>query len=100
MAGWVRDLGVLEAWKKVADGKVCAIFSSLPIHGPVLSDKMKKEAVDAIYRLTWWEVSAGMTESEEIAAWCENRDAVEEYAAALAEKATADRWERLLARSR
>ena len=99
VAGWVRDLGLLEAWKKVADSKVHLIFASLPIRGPVLSDEMEKDAVDAIYRLTWWEVRAKMTEVEEAEAWRENRDAMEEYAAALAEKTVADRWERVLAGS-
>ena len=92
IAGWVRDLGILEAWKRVADRRVGKMLLPLPMHGPALSDKMKKDSVDAICRVTWWLVCDGMTEDEEIAAWRENCDAIEEYAAALAEKAAAERW--------
>ena len=100
VAGWRRDLGFLEAWKRVADQRVHLIFFSLPIFGPTLSDKMKKDAVDAIFRLTWFVVCKGMTDEETHAAWRTNRDAINEYSEALAEKATLERWKRASARSR
>ena len=97
---WVRDLGFFEAWKKVADQRVHMIFYSLPIFGPTMSDKMKRDAVDAIYRLTLYEIYACMTEDEGIAYWRENHDAMEEYASALAEKTVAERWKRMRDNSR
>ena len=98
--GWVRDLGFLEAWKKVADQRVHMIFYSLPIFGPTMSDELKKNAVDAIYRLTWWEVCEGMTQEERIKARRANRKAMDEYSAEIAEKAVAERWKRARANSR
>ena len=100
VAGWRRDLGFLEAWKRVADQRVNVMFASLHIRGPTLSDKLKKDAVDAIFRLTWFVVCEGMTKKERQTAWLTNRDAINEYSAALAEKATAERWKRVLAKSR
>ena len=100
VAGWRRDMGFLEAWKRVADRRVHLIFTTLPIYGPTLSDKLRKNAVDAIYRHTWWVVCEGMAAEERQAAWLANRDAINEYSAALAEKATAERWKRVLAKSR
>ena len=98
--GWRRDLGFLEAWKKVADQRVHMIFTTLPIFGPTLSDKLKKDAVEDIYRHTWWVVCEGMTDEETHAAWRTNRDAINEYSAALAEKATLENWKRASAKSR
>ena len=89
---WVRDLGFLEAWKRVADRSAHMIFYSLPIRGPTMSDKMKRDAVDAIYRLTLYDIYAYMTEEEGIAYWRENHDAMEEYASALVEKTVAENW--------
>ena len=100
VAGWRRDLGFLEAWKRVADQRVHLIFFSVPIFGPTLSDKLKKDAVDAICRHTWWVVCEGMTGEERQAAWRANRDAINEYAGALAEKATLENWKRATAKSR
>ena len=100
VAGWRRDLGFLEAWKRVADQRVHLIFASLPIYGPTLSDELKKDAVDAIFRLTWFVVCEGMTDEEIHAAWRANRDAISEYSAALAEKATVENWKLASARSR
>ena len=100
MAGWRRDLGFLEAWKRVADQKVHLIFGSRPIGGPPLSDDLKRYAVEEVYRLTWWTVCNGMTDEEIHAAWRANRDAMNEYAAALAEKAAAENWKHASARSR
>ena len=100
VAGWRRDLGFLEAWKRVADQRVHLIFFSLPIFGPTLSDELKKDAVDAIFRLTWFVVCEGMTDEEAHAAWRANRDAINEYSAALAEKATLENWKRATAKSR
>ena len=91
---WVRDLGFFEAWKKVADRSVHMIFYSLPIRGPTMSDKMKRDAIDAIYRLTWWEVCEGMTQEERIEARRTNRKAMDEYSLKIAEKAVAERWKR------
>ena len=48
VSGWRRDLGFLEAWKRVADQRVNVMFASLHIRGPTLSDKLKKDAVEAI----------------------------------------------------
>ena len=90
---WLRDLGFLEAWKKVAERSVHLVFRSLPIFGPTLSDQMKKDAVDALDRLTWWVVCEGMTEDEEVEAWREHRDAINEYSIALIEKAAVERCE-------
>ena len=90
---WLRDLGFLEAWKKVADQSVHLVFRSLPIFGPTLSDEMKKDAVDALDRLTWWVVCEGMTEDEEAEAWREHRDAINEYSATLIAKAAVERCE-------
>ena len=90
---WLRDLGFLEAWKKVAERSVHLVFCSLPIFGPTLSDQMKKDAVDALYRHTWWVVCEGLTSEERIAAWREHRDAINEYSATLIEKAAAERCE-------
>ena len=98
--GWRRDLGFLEAWKKVADQRVHMIFTTLPIFGPTLSDKLKKDAVEDIYRHTWWVVCEGMDDEERQAAWLANRDAINEYSAALAEKATLENWKRASAKSR
>lgn len=89
---WMHDLGPLETWKKVADRSAHMIFYSLPIRGPTMSDKMKRNAVDAIYRLTLYDIYAHMTEDEGIAYWRENHDAMEEYAAALVEKTVAENW--------
>ena len=100
VAGWRRDLGFLEAWKRVADQRVHVMFASLPIFGPTLSDELKKDAVDAIFRLTWFVVCEGMTDEERQAAWRTNRDAITEYSEALAEKATVENWKRATARSR
>ena len=91
VAGWRRDLGFLEAWKRVADQRVNVMFASLHIRGPTLSDKLKKDAVDAICRHTWRAACDGMTDKERQAAWHSNRDAINGYSAALAEKATLER---------
>ena len=90
---WLRDLGFLEAWKKVAERSVHLVFCSLPIFGPTLSDQMKKDAVDALYRHTWWVVCEGLTSEERIEAWREHRDAINEYSLALIEKAAVERCE-------
>lgn len=87
--GWVRDLGFLEAWKKVADQGAHRIFGAVHISGPFIPDGQKKTAVDEIYRHTLWEFFDCMTVDEGIEAWCENRAAMQEYASALAEKAAA-----------
>ena len=100
VAGWRRDLGFLEAWKRVADQKVHLIFGSRPIGGPPLSDDLKRYAVEEVYRLTWWVVCNGMTDEEIHAAWRANRDAITRYSGALAEKAAAENWKRASARSR
>ena len=100
MAGWRRDLGFLGAWKKVADQRANLLFFVLPMRGPTLSDELKKDAVDAIFRLTWFVVCEGMTGEERRAAWRANRDAINEYSATLAEKATVENWKRATARSR
>ena len=100
VAGWRRDLGFLEAWKRVADQRVHLIFTTLPIYGPTLSDELKKDAVEAIFRHTWWVVCNGMADEERQAAWLANRDAINKHSEALAEKATAERWKRVLARAR
>ena len=92
--GWRRDLGFLEAWKKVADQRAHLLFFVLPMRGPTLSDELKKDAVDAIFRLTWFVVCEGMTGEERRDAWRTNRDAINEYSEALAEKATAENWKR------
>ena len=97
---WMRDLGPLETWKKVADQRVHMIFYSVPAFGPTMSDELKRDAIDAIYRLTLYEIYECMTEDEGIAYWRENHDAMEEYASALAEKTVAERWKRALANSR
>ena len=95
--GWVRDLGFLEAWKKVADQRVQLIFYSLPmISGPTLTDKLKEQAVDQLYRVTWFVVCWEMTADEQEKAWRENGDAIKEYSRALVERATAERWKRAL----
>ena len=52
--GWVRDLGFLEAWKKVADQGAHRIFGAVRISGPFMPDGQKKTAVDEIYRHTLW----------------------------------------------
>lgn len=93
--GWVRDLGFLEAWKKVADLEVYRIFGEIKITGPRIPNEHKKDAVEEIYRHTLWEVCDGMTDDEVDAAWLENHDAMEEYASALAEKAAAEYWKRM-----
>ena len=100
VAGWRRDLGFLEAWKRVADRRIHLLFATLPIFGPTLSDKLKKDAVDAIYRHTWFVVCEGMDAEERQAAWLANRDAINEYSEALAEKATLENWKRATAKSR
>ena len=100
MASWRRDLGFLEAWKRVADQKAHLIFTARPIYGPTLSDQLKKSAVDEVYRLTWLVVCNGMTDEERRAAWRANRDAITKYSGALAEKAAAENWKRASARAR
>ena len=100
MAGWRRDLGFLEAWKRMADQKVHLIFGSRQIGGPPLSDDLKRYAVEEIFRLTWLVVCEGMTGEERRAAWRTNRDTINEYSEALAAKAAAENWKRASARSR
>lgn len=75
------------------------MFYVLPILGPTMSDELKKDAVDAIYRLTLYEIYACMTKDEGIVYWRENHNAMEEYASALAEKTVAERWKRVQANS-
>ena len=99
--GWVRDLGFLEAWKKVADKRVQLIFNSLPIiSGPTLPDNLKEHAVEELYRVTWFVVCWDMTADEREKAWRENDDAITEYSRALVERATAERWKYALANAR
>ena len=99
--GWVRDLGFLEAWKKVADKRVYLIFNSLPImSGPTLPDNLKEYAVDELYRVTWFVVCWDMTADEQEKAWRENGDAIKEYSRALVERATAECWKYALANAR
>lgn len=93
--GWVRDLGFLEAWKKVAQLDVHRIFSSIKMTGPYIPDEYKKYAVEEIYRHTLWKVCDGMTDEEWEATWRENHDAMEEYALVLAEKAAAEYWKHI-----
>ena len=100
MEGRRRDLGFLEAWKRVADQKAHLIFGPLSIDGPPLSDDLKRYAVDEIFRLTWLVVCEGVTGEERRAAWRANRDAINEYSEALAEKAAAENWKRASAGSR
>ena len=98
---WVRDLGFLEAWKRVADQRVQLIFNSMPIiSGPTLPDNLKEHAVEELYRVTWFVVCWGMTSDERSKAWRENGDAIKEYSLALAERATAERWKYALANAR
>ena len=100
VAAWRRDLGFLEAWKRVADQRAHLIFPLRPIYEPTLSDELKKDAVDAIFRLTWFVVCRGMTDEERRAAWRANRDAITKYSEALAEKVTAEYWKRASAKAR
>ena len=100
VTGWVRDLGFLEAWKRVADQRVHLIFFSLPIFGPTLPNDLKEHAVEELYRVTWYEVCWGMTSDERGKAWRENGDAIKEYSLALVERATAERWKCALANAR
>ena len=101
VTGWIRDLGFLEAWKKVADSRVHIIFNSLPIiTGPTLPDNLKEHAVEELYRVTWYEVCWEMTEEEQREAWREHGDAITEYSRALVERATAKRWKYALANAK
>ena len=94
------DKEFLKAWKKVADRKVRLIFGAIRIEGPFIPDGRKKEAVEEIYRHTWWEVCMDMTEEESAGFWGRNRDVMDAYASELADKAAAVQWGRILAASR
>ena len=95
-----RSAEYFEAWKKVAERDVHVIFASLPVHGPAIPDEMKEEAVDLVHRLTWWDTCEHMSDDEKIEACCANSEAMGKYALALAERAAAKRWERVLASGR
>ena len=92
----VADRKFFEAWKKVADRKARMIFGAIRINGPFIPDGRKKDAIEEIYRHTWWEVCEGMTEEERIGFWSANRDAMDAYASELADKAAAVQWKRHL----
>lgn len=94
------DKEFLEAWKKVADRKVRLIFGAIRIEGPSIPDGQKKDAIEEIYRHTWWEVCRGMTEEESAGFWGANRDSMDAYASELADKAAATHWRRILAASK
>ena len=95
-----RSAEYFEAWKKVAERDVHVIFASLPVHGPAIPDEMKEEAVDLVHRLTWWDTCEHMSDDEKIEACWANSEAMAKYALELAQRAAAERWERVLAASK
>ena len=95
-----RSAEYFEAWKRVAERDVHAIFATLPVCGPTIPDEMKEEAVDLIHRLTWWDTCEHMSDDEKIEACLANSEAMDEYALKLAEKAAAERCKLVLAASK
>ena len=96
----MRSAEYFEAWKKVAERDVHAIFATLPVCGPTIPDEMKEEAVDLIHRLTWWDTCEHMSDDEKIEACLANSEAMDRYALALAQKAAAERCKRVLSASK
>lgn len=94
------EFGFFETWKRVADRKIDTLFSVIFIDGPTIPDDLREAVADHVYRFTWLDATDGMAEEERIAAWIENRDAINKYALELAERAVAERWKRMQAVSR
>ena len=89
-----------EAWKKAAARKAHMIFASFPLTGPTIPDELRKEASDAVLRITWRHACMYMTDEEKLAACRVKRKEIDEYAWALAQKAAAEQWKLVLAASK
>lgn len=83
----------LEVWKKEAEAWADVIFASVPVRGPVLSGKLKEEAVEVIMRVVGCYVD---TPDKEKALW-KNLDAIKEYTSDLVDRTVAENWERMTA---
>ena len=95
-----RSAEYFEAWKKVAERRAHMIFASVPLTGPTIPDELRTEASDAVLRITWWDACMYMTDEEKIAACRVKHKEIEEYSWALAQKAAAEQWKRVLAASK
>ena len=92
-----RSAEYFEAWKKVAERRARLIFASVPLSGPTIPDELKTEASDAVLRITWRHACRYMTDEEKIAACRVKSKEIDEYSWALAQKAAAEEWKRVLA---
>ena len=95
-----RSAEYFEAWKKAAERMAHMIFASVPLTGPTIPDELKTEASDAVLRITWRHACKYMTDEEKIAACRVKSKEMEEYSWALAQKAAAEQWKRVLAASK
>ena len=95
-----RSAEYFEAWKKVAERKAHMIFASVPLSGPTIPDELRKEASDAVRRITWQHACRYMTDEEKLAACRVKYKEMDEYAWVLAKKAAAEQWKRVLAASK
>ena len=95
-----RSAEYFEAWKKAAERKAHMIFASVPLTGPTIPDELRTEASDAVLRITWRHACKYMTDEEKIAACRVKSKEMEEYSWALAQKAAAEQWKRVLAASK
>ncbi len=95
-----RSAEYFEAWKKVAERKAHLIFASIPLSGPTIPDELRTEASDEVLRITWQHACEYMTDEEKLAACRVKNKEIEEYSWALAQKAAAEKWKRVLAASK
>ena len=95
-----RSAEYFEAWKKVAERKAHLIFASIPLSGPTIPGELRTEASDAVRRITWQHACEYMTDEEKLAACRVKSKEIDEYSWALAQKAAAEQWKRVLAASK
>ena len=95
-----RSAEYFEAWKKVAEQKAHLIFASVPLRGPTIPDELRTEASDEVLRVSWQHACNYMTDEEKLAACRVKSKEIDEYSWALAQKAAAEQWKRVLAASK
>ena len=95
-----RSAEYFEAWKKVAERKAHLIFASIPLSGPTIPGELRTEASDEVLRVTWQHACEYMTDEEKLAACRVKSKEIDEYSWALAQKAAAEQWKRVLAASK
>ena len=95
-----RSAEYFEAWKKVAEQRAHLIFASVPLRGPTIPDELRTEASDEVLRVSWQHACNYMTDEEKLAACRVKSKEIDEYSWALAQKAAAEQWKRVLAASK